>query len=258
MDNFDLNKYLYNNPLLNEVKINDPTRFKKYKQMVIDYFKFSMKEDPLNKEAFEDIIENVKYGESEQEIEKIVYRDFFFGEDEEGLADWKEEIETDLANREQAQNNLKEEKPLDNKQEPGEGSQGTSHEDDPLNLNNFENEIDHFVKGLREILEESKDHDEAWSNLHNLIYESFPPDSHYFNLMWNAAKEDYDFIKWGDRLKEKFDLDINSELDSISNKLDDLNENLKSKIKKIVKEMSMIGGGEAYNTKFAFKKVKKK
>lgn len=90
-----------------EIKINDPHRFRKYKQLVIDYFKVSSQEDPLNKEAFDDIIENVKYAGSEQEIEKIVYRDFFFGDDAEGLRDWKEEIETIYQNRETANKNLK-------------------------------------------------------------------------------------------------------------------------------------------------------
>jgi len=33
MDNFDLNKYLYNNPLLNEIKVNDPVEvFNKLKK----------------------------------------------------------------------------------------------------------------------------------------------------------------------------------------------------------------------------------
>ena len=43
MDNFDLKKFLYNNPLLNEIKVNNPLDSKKVKE-AFDHYIFSWKE----------------------------------------------------------------------------------------------------------------------------------------------------------------------------------------------------------------------
>jgi hypothetical protein len=76
--------------LLNEIKVLKPGYFQKYKQVCIDEFLAIKNEEGVagNEEFFDVLINDIKNSENEDELNQIVFHDFFLNEDQEGLEDF--------------------------------------------------------------------------------------------------------------------------------------------------------------------------
>jgi hypothetical protein len=82
---------------LDEIKINDPLRFKKYKEEVIKMLKFNKKDDETeNGYYWDDIIKDIQNSKHETEINDIVFKKIYFDDDKEGLEDFKSDINKEI------------------------------------------------------------------------------------------------------------------------------------------------------------------
>lgn len=82
---------------LTEIKINNPTRLPKYKEAAISIFK-KIKEDDRdgeynNDEFYDDLIKGINNSTTEEDINKLIFQQFYFNEDVQGMEDLKQEIE---------------------------------------------------------------------------------------------------------------------------------------------------------------------
>lgn len=162
--------------------------------------------------------------------------------------------------------------------QPGPGSDSPHKEESPdsIKTNQYKQNIKDFILDLNNIL---KSHDspgdEAWSDIHDIIYQNFPANYGEFNKMWDELRNVDEYEEINTKISYNLGVDINDELNGISYHLeleDDMNESknkLKELVKKTLKEMSVTGGGGAgasfsagvgmnYSTPKAFNKLKKK
>lgn len=82
----------------NEIKIEKPNRLLRYKKESIDIFEKIKKEDKIDGEDgldnfYDSIIQKISNSDSEEEINDIVFKDWFFGDDVQGMEDFKNDIE---------------------------------------------------------------------------------------------------------------------------------------------------------------------
>jgi len=76
--------------LKKEIKITNPSRISKYKEACIKEFE-KLKEE--NEEFYNQLILDIQKSSTEKEINDIIFKDFFFSDDVEGMEYFKQNIE---------------------------------------------------------------------------------------------------------------------------------------------------------------------
>lgn len=76
-----------------EIKVNKPRIFR-YKDFAVEEFKKIKEEDgEENHEFYDDLITDIQNASTEDEINDIIFRDFFLDDDEQGMEDFKTDFE---------------------------------------------------------------------------------------------------------------------------------------------------------------------
>ncbi len=86
-----------------EIKVNNPNRLPLYKDAAIEEFEKLKAEDSDleggegNDDFYDNLISKITNSESEDDINTIIFHDFFFDDDTQGMEDFKNDIEAKLA-----------------------------------------------------------------------------------------------------------------------------------------------------------------
>lgn len=87
---------------LKEIKVEDPTRLAKYKEAAIVDFSKLREEDKDesydNNEFYDKLIHGIRNSKSIDEINQIVFKEFFFEDDVDGMEDFKIDMENTINN----------------------------------------------------------------------------------------------------------------------------------------------------------------
>ena len=86
--------------LKKEIKIQNPSRISKYKEACIKEFEKLKEEDgEENEEFYNQLILDIQKSSTEKEINDIIFKDFYFSDDVEGMEDFKQDIENAISSK---------------------------------------------------------------------------------------------------------------------------------------------------------------